>query len=60
MKHPLNLNVKGHVNIVDKVSGEVLLDQCNAIHPQNMSRVIARALSHESNGLKVYLIGVAG
>ncbi len=50
MKHPLNLNVKGHVNIIDKTSGEVLLDRFNAIHPQNMSRIIARALAHETNG----------
>ncbi len=42
------LEIKGHVKIVDDL-GNVLLDQDNAVHPQNMSRVIARALSNEDN-----------
>jgi hypothetical protein len=42
------LNVKGHCKIVDDL-GHVILDQHNAIHPQNLSRVIARALSNEHN-----------
>lgn len=44
----LPFTVKGHVNIVDDL-GNVLLDRDNAVHPQNMARVIARALSNESN-----------
>lgn len=40
----------GHVKIVDDL-GNVLLDKENAVHPQNMARVIARALSNESNYL---------
>lgn len=44
----LMIGMKGHVHIVDDL-GNVLLDQYNAIHPQNMARVIARALSNESN-----------
>ena len=39
----------GHVKIVDKATGEVVLDKYNAIHPQNMARVIAKGLSNESN-----------
>ena len=42
------VQVKGHVHIQDD-QGTVLLDQDNAIHPRNMSRLISRALSHESN-----------
>ena len=44
-----NIHVHGHVKITDKLTGEVLRDQDNAIHPQNMATVIARGLSHESN-----------
>jgi hypothetical protein len=44
----LEMNIKGHVKIVDE-DGTVLLDKDNAIHPQNMARVISRALSNESN-----------
>lgn len=40
--------VKGHVQICDDL-GNVLLDKPNAVHPQNMARVIARALSNENN-----------
>lgn len=42
-------SVIGHVHAQDKDSGEVLVDKFNAIHPQNMARVIARALAHEPN-----------
>lgn len=44
----MQMNVKGHVKIEDDL-GNVLVDKDNAVHPQNMSRVIARALSNESN-----------
>jgi len=44
----LPISVKGHVKIVDE-RGHVYLDEDNAVHPQNMARVIARALSNESN-----------
>ena len=40
--------VKGHCKIEDDL-GNVLLDKDNAVHPQNMARVISRALSNESN-----------
>ena len=42
------LKVTGHVLIEDE-DKNVLLDKTNAIHPQNMARVIARSLSNEDN-----------
>ena len=47
---PLNVSVHGHVKILDRQTGEVLVDKPNAVHPQNMSRAIARALAGEQNG----------
>lgn len=47
-KEIIPVNVIGHVHITDDL-GNVLLDKFNAIHPQNMARVFARALSHENN-----------
>lgn len=44
----LPLEVKGHVKIEDDL-GAVLVDKFNAVHPQNMARVISRALSNENN-----------
>lgn len=48
IQESFGLQVKGHVKIVDDL-GNVLLDNDNAIHPQNMARIIARALANESN-----------
>lgn len=42
-------NVTGRVKIEDKNTGEVLLDQNNAIHKRNMALVIARGLANETN-----------
>ncbi len=42
------LAVVGHVLIEDNVDG-VVLDKRNAIHPQNISRILARALANEAN-----------
>jgi hypothetical protein len=50
MKEKLNVSVNGHVMIRDAVTNEVIVDKCNAIHPQNMAYVIAKALSRDSNG----------
>ena len=41
-------SVKGHVTIKDDL-GNILLDQDNAVHPQNMARAISRALAGEHN-----------
>lgn len=40
--------VIGHVKITDDL-GNVLADQHNAVHPQNLARVFARALANESS-----------
>lgn len=48
MNQLLPLTIKGHCKIIDDL-GNTLLDKDNAIHPQNMSRIIARALANESN-----------
>jgi hypothetical protein len=42
------VQVRGHANITDDL-GNVLLDKCNAIHPQNVARIFARALANENN-----------
>ena len=39
----------GHVKAYYSDNGEVVVDKFNAIHPQNMSRVIARGLANEPN-----------
>lgn len=44
----LPMQVRGHCVIQDDL-GEVLLDKDNAVHPQNMARIISRALSNEPN-----------
>ena len=44
----LPIEVLGHVKITDDL-GNTLLDEDNAVHPQNMARVIARALARENN-----------
>ena len=48
MNSDFSLKVDGHVFIQDDL-GKVYLDKHNAVHPQNMARIIARALSNESN-----------
>lgn len=48
MQTALPIVVKGHIHIEDDL-GCILVDKDNAVHPQNVSRVIARALANESN-----------
>jgi hypothetical protein len=42
------LEIHGRCIITDE-SGNIILDKTNAVHPQNMARVIARGLAHESS-----------
>lgn len=41
--------VSGHVQISDRATGEILMDDHNAIHPANMATAIARGLSNAAN-----------
>jgi hypothetical protein len=43
----MGISVIGHCHIEDDL-GNVLLDKYNAIHPQNMARIVARALANEA------------
>lgn len=45
----IDIGLVGHVKIFNADTGELILDKKNAIHPQNMSRIIARALAREPN-----------
>lgn len=51
MDEGLTIDIKGHLLITDVTNDKILLDKTNAIHPQNMSRIIARALSNEPNSI---------
>jgi hypothetical protein len=49
MQEVLRTTVSGHVLVTDRATGEVLVDNHNAIHPQNMATAIARGLSNSAN-----------
>ena len=50
MNLDIPVTIDGHVLIRNKNKhSQVFLDKHNAVHPQNMSRIIARALAHEPN-----------
>ncbi|KKN22047.1 hypothetical protein LCGC14_0919090, partial [marine sediment metagenome] len=48
MRETIHYKVDGHLKIIDDL-GQVLVDKHNAVHPQNMARVISRSLSNENN-----------
>jgi hypothetical protein len=45
----LNIDLKGHVLIRDKSTGEILVDRNNAIHYGNMARIVALALNNTAD-----------
>ena len=49
MEMNFKTKIKGHVLVKDKNTNEVLVDKFNAVHPQNMAKVIARGLANEPN-----------
>jgi hypothetical protein len=51
MDDGLKIGIDGHLLIRDETHDEVMLDQHNAIHPQNMSRILARGLANEPNSI---------
>ncbi len=46
----LTTKVIGQVLIKDKNSGEIIRNVYNAVHPENMAKIIARSLARETNG----------
>lgn len=48
-ENDLFLSFEGHVKITEEPSGRVLLDEDNAIHVQNMSRLVSKSLANEEN-----------
>jgi hypothetical protein len=46
----IDAHMIGKVCIHDADTGEIVLERCNAIHPQNMALSIARSLSRNTNG----------
>lgn len=52
----LTAKIIGHVNITDDL-GNTLLDEDNAVHPQNLARVFARALANEPNS-QIYRVAL--
>lgn len=51
LKESLNVSFETNVKIVDMDTLETLVNKSNAIHAQNMSRVIARGLANEPNSI---------
>lgn len=49
MKIKQKIGIEGHIIAKDADTGEVLLDQYNTIHPDNMPRILARGLANEPN-----------
>lgn len=48
-KSYIGLDISGYVKITDSATGEIIFTGHNDIHNQNMARVIARGLAHESD-----------
>lgn len=48
-KSELFLTFEGHLKIIEEPSGKILLDEDNAIHVQNMSRLVSKGLANEEN-----------
>jgi hypothetical protein len=48
IREGFGLDVNGHVKIIDDL-GNILVNKSNAVHPQNLARVFARALANEHN-----------
>lgn len=51
MNEKFKISVDGYLSIRDVETGEIVMEKSNAIHPQNMARVISKALAGDSNGV---------
>lgn len=56
-KEQTNIKFSTNVLLKDKNTGEVFVDQSNAVHPQNMAYIIARGLANEPNS-QIHRIGL--
>ena len=43
----VNVKMTGHIKIVEKETGKILLDQMNAIHPENMALSLTQSLGNK-------------
>ncbi len=50
MLSKFNIKAHGHVHIKDAVTGEVVMDEDNAVHAQNMALALAQSFAHDTNG----------
>ncbi|KKL63546.1 hypothetical protein LCGC14_2174040, partial [marine sediment metagenome] len=48
MQDLISVKITGHLLIIDDL-GNILVDKHNAVHPQNIARVITRGMANESN-----------
>lgn len=56
----MNGKIIGHIRIWEEETGKILLDEHNAIHPENMSVAIAEALSHGKGFIREMVFGNGG
>ena len=56
----MNGKIIGHIRIWEEETGKILLDEHNAIHPENMSVAIAEALSHGKCFIREMVFGNGG
>ena len=50
-----NLNISGFIEIKDKITGDILLKQSNAIHYGNMASIVARSLANSPGSFVHYM-----
>lgn len=55
MNSQMNISMKGHVLARDKLTGEILADQPNAIHYGNMAYIVAQALNNREDAFIYYM-----
>lgn len=56
----VKVSVEGHLKITEKETGKILLDDHNAIHPENQSIAITRALAKKGGYISQMVFGNGG